>query len=220
VADLCPALPGYHLRALVGRDVRGEVGLYPARRVLRDPPRAPPFLSRLLPLRACISLLSVCPSLSLFCARRAPAKMMRNAEISKNLKGTPLCATSKNLIGAPLRANRCREMPRGRRVFLCGAWPQFGTYYVQNALDKTSQSTPFFRTERYLSALGVRHAVAPYPVLLRSAPVLRYVLPVNRRGTGWRWERKSVRLASTATVKSIDPDAFMRSWTKLPVITF
>ena len=103
---------------------------------------------------------------------------------------------------------------------MCGAWPQFGTYYVQNALDKTLQSTPFFSTERYLSALGVRHAVAPYPVLLRSAPVLRYVLPVNRRGTGWRWERKSVRLASTATVKSIDPDAFMRSWTKLPVITF
>ena len=91
---------------------------------------------------------------------------------------------------------------------------------MQNALDKTLQSTPFFSTERYLSALGVRHAVAPYPVLLRSAPVLRYVLPVNRRGTGWRWESKSVRLASTATVKSIDPDAFMRSWTKLPVITF
>jgi hypothetical protein len=32
------SLPGYLLRALVGRDVRGEVGLYPARRVLRDPP--------------------------------------------------------------------------------------------------------------------------------------------------------------------------------------
>ena len=31
------SLPGYLLRALVGRDVRGEVGLYPARRVLRDP---------------------------------------------------------------------------------------------------------------------------------------------------------------------------------------
>ena len=42
VADLCLALPGYYLRALlVGRDVRGEVGPYPARRVLRDPPSAP-----------------------------------------------------------------------------------------------------------------------------------------------------------------------------------
>src|SRR5215204_7493093 len=57
------SLPGYLLRALVGWDVRGEVGLYPARRVLRDPPSAP--FSRLLPLRACISLLSACPSLPL-----------------------------------------------------------------------------------------------------------------------------------------------------------
>jgi hypothetical protein len=95
------SLPGDLLRALVGRDVRGEVGPYPARRVLRDPPSAP--FSRLLPLRACISLLSVCPSLSLFCARRAPAKMLRNAEISKNLSK------------APLRANCCR----GVGAFLC-----------------------------------------------------------------------------------------------------
>src|SRR5215217_2779735 len=110
------SLPGYLLRALVGWDVRGEVSLYPARRVLRDPPPSAPF-SGLLPLRACISLLSVCPSLFLFCARHAPAKMLRNAEISKNLKGTPLFVQSQNLSGAPLRANRCREMPRGRRVF-------------------------------------------------------------------------------------------------------
>ena len=30
-------MPGYLLRALGGRDARGEVGPYPARRVLRDP---------------------------------------------------------------------------------------------------------------------------------------------------------------------------------------
>jgi hypothetical protein len=109
VADLYPALPGYHLRALVGRDVRGEVGPYPARRVLRDPPRAPPFLSRLLPLRACISLPSVCPSLPLFCARRAPAKMPKNAEISKNLRGNPaLCAISKSQRGPATR----KPLPR------------------------------------------------------------------------------------------------------------
>src|SRR5215217_6899634 len=95
------SLPGYLLRALVGRDVRGEVGPYPARRVLCDPPSAP--FSRLLPLRACISLLSVCPSLSLFCARYAPAKILRNTEISKNLSK------------APLRANCCR----GVGAFLC-----------------------------------------------------------------------------------------------------
>src|SRR5215212_8000684 len=136
VADLCPALPGYHLRALVGRDVRGEVGPYPTRRVLRDP-LAPPFLSRLLPLRACISLPSVCPSLPLFCARRAPAKMLRNAEISPISRGPRSMCNLKKLIGAPPRANRCREMPRGRRVFVCGAWFRFGTYYVQNALYKT-----------------------------------------------------------------------------------
>jgi hypothetical protein len=86
----------------------------------------------------------------------------------------------KNLIWAPLRANRCREMPRGRRVIVCGARPQFGTDYVQNALYKTLDPTPFSSIERYLSALGVRHAVGPYPVLLRSAPILGYVplLPV------------------------------------------
>ena len=158
MADLCPAISSG--RSWVGMFAERSVSTPPAA-CCATPPSAP--FSRLLPLRACISLLSVCPSLSLFCARRAPAKMMRNAEISKNLKGTPLCA------------NRCREMPRGRRVFLCGAWPQFGTYYVQNALDKTLQSTPFFSTERYLSALGVRHAVASYPVLLSLAPVLGYV---------------------------------------------
>src|SRR5215213_8818095 len=75
------SLPGYLLQALVGRDVRGEVGLYRARRVLRDPPSAP--FSCLLPRRACIPLPSVCPSLLLFCARRAPAKILRNTEISK-----------------------------------------------------------------------------------------------------------------------------------------
>src|SRR5215210_8999258 len=63
------SLPGYLLPALVGRDVRGEVGLYPAA-CCATPPSAP--FSRLLLLRACLSLLSVCPSLSLFCARRAP----------------------------------------------------------------------------------------------------------------------------------------------------
>ena len=113
------SLPGDLLRALVGRDVRGEVGLYPARRVLRDPPSAP--FPRLLPRRACISLLSVCPSLPLFGERRAPAKILRNAEISKNLSR------------APLRANCCR----GVGAFLCGAWFRFGTDYVQNAPDKT-----------------------------------------------------------------------------------
>jgi hypothetical protein len=72
----------------------------PVRRVLRDP--LAPF-SRLLPLRACIPLPSVCPSLLLFCARRAPAKILRNTEISKNLSK------------APLRANCCR----GVGAFLC-----------------------------------------------------------------------------------------------------
>src|SRR5215218_10439831 len=143
--------------------------------------------------------------------------MLRSRKISRG----PRYVQSQKISAGPRYVQTAAEKCRGvGAFFVCGAWPQFGTYYVQNALDKTLQSTPFFSTERYLSALGVRHAVAPYPVLLRSAPVLRYVLPVNRRGTGWRWERKSVRLASTATVKSIDPDAFMRSWTKLPVITF
>jgi hypothetical protein len=120
----------------------------------RPPCRATPLcpFSRLLLLRACISLPSVCSSLP-FCARCAPAKMMRNDEISRIS------------VGAPLRANRCRELLRGRRVFVCGAWSQFGTYYMQNALYKTLHPTPFSSTERYLSALEVGMRLPPYPVL-------------------------------------------------------
>src|SRR5215207_10477735 len=145
------SLPGDLLRALVGRDVRGEVGLYPARCVLRDPPSAP--------FRACcpggrVSLLSVCPSLSLFCARRAPAKMLRNTEISKNLKGTPLCAISKNLSGAPLRANRCREMPRGRRVFCVVLGPSSGLTMCKTHLIKPYNPPPFLGPSAISQRLG------------------------------------------------------------------
>jgi hypothetical protein len=89
------SLPGYHLRALVrgsGCSWRGR-SLYPPAACCATPLERP-FLSRLVPLRACISLLSVCPSLPLLCARHAPAKMLRNAEISKNLRVTPLCVRS------------------------------------------------------------------------------------------------------------------------------
>jgi hypothetical protein len=113
-ARLCPAITSG----------RSWVGMFAERSVPTPPaaccasPLAPPFLSRLLPLRACISLPSVCPSLPLFCARRAPAKTMRNAEISNISRGPRSMCDLKNLIGAPPRANRCRELPRGRRVFV------------------------------------------------------------------------------------------------------
>jgi hypothetical protein len=112
---------------------------------------------------------------------------MRNAEISKKIKGTPLCAISKNLSGAPLLANRCREMPRGRRAFVWCLVP-IRADYVQNHLIKPEIAPPFFSTERYPSAPGVRHAVAPYPVLLRSALVVLGPCPpltgVARAGGG------------------------------------
>jgi hypothetical protein len=131
VADLCPALPGYHLRALVVWDVRGEeVGLSTRRPRAGRPPSAP--FSRLLPPRACISLPSVCPSLPLFCARRAPAKMLRNAEISNISRGPQSMCNLKNLIG-PRHAQTAAEKCRGVGAFVCGAWFRFGTDYVQNA---------------------------------------------------------------------------------------
>src|SRR5215211_6174879 len=87
----------------------------------------------------------------------------------------------KNLIWAPLRANRCREMPRGRRVIVCGARPQFGTDYVQNALYKTLDPTPFLASSAISERFwGSACGWPVYPVLLRSAPILGYVplLPV------------------------------------------
>jgi hypothetical protein len=88
-------------------------------------------------------------------------------------------------------------------------------------LDKTIHPTLFSIIERSISQrLGFGMRLARIPYSSAGHPYSAMSSPVNRRGTGWRWERKSVRLASTATVKSIDPDAFMRSWTKLPVITF
>src|SRR5215213_10618737 len=71
----------------------------------------------------------------------------------------------KNLIWAPLRANRCREMPRGRRVIVCGARPQFGTDYVQNALYKTLDPAPFLASSSISErlGLGMRLARVPYP---------------------------------------------------------
>src|SRR5215212_5554306 len=48
--------------------------------------RARPLFALAAPEGVYLSLLSVCPSLPLFCARRAPAKMMRNAEKCRDLE--------------------------------------------------------------------------------------------------------------------------------------
>src|SRR5215208_5707181 len=98
--------------------------------------------------------------------------MPRSRKISR---GPRSMCDLKNLIGAPLRANRCREMPRGG-AFLCVVLgSNSGLTMCKTHPYKTLDPTPFFSTERYLSALGVRHAVGQYPVLIRSAPVLGYV---------------------------------------------
>src|SRR5215213_1797332 len=117
--------------------------------------------------------------------------MMRSRKISGGHRS--MC-NLKNLSGGPLRANRCRELPRGIGAFLCMVLgPNSGLTICKTHPDKTLHPTPFFSTERYLWALGVRHAVAQYPVLLRLAPVLRYVLPVSRHGTPGRSERAEQR---------------------------
>ena len=79
VADLSARLSSPVARSWVGMFVERSVSL-PARRVLGDPPRARPLSFALAaPEGVYLSLLSVCPSLPLLCARHAPAKMLRNA---------------------------------------------------------------------------------------------------------------------------------------------
>src|SRR5215212_9770137 len=100
VADLCPALPGYHLRALVGRDVRGEVGPYPARRVLRDPPSAPFSFALAAPEGVYLSAVGVPispPLLRAACPRQNDEKC-RDLE---HLKGTPVYVQSQKAHRGP-----------------------------------------------------------------------------------------------------------------------
>ena len=93
--SLCPALPGYHLRALVVWDVRGEeVGPYPARRVLRGPPSAPFSFALAAPEEGVyLSAVGVpisTPLLRAACPRQNDEKC-RDLE---HLKGTPLYVQS------------------------------------------------------------------------------------------------------------------------------
>jgi hypothetical protein len=198
VADLCPAISSG--RSWVGMFAERSVSTPPAA-CCATPPSAP--FSRLLPLRACISLLSVCPSLSLFCAWRAPAKMMRNAEISKNLKGTPLCAISKNLSGAPLRANRCREMPRGRRVFCVVLGPSSGLTMCKTHLIKPYNPPPFLVPSAISQRLGfgmrlprIPYSSARHPYSAMSSPLTGVARAGGGRGSPFAWllQRRSKAL--------------------------
>jgi hypothetical protein len=85
-----------------------------------------------------------------------------------------LCAISKFKISSqPRYVQTAAENCRGVGAFLCVVLgPDSGPTMCEMHLYKTLDPTPFSSTERYPSALGVRHAVAPYPVLLRSAPVV------------------------------------------------
>src|SRR5215212_8396939 len=94
----------------------------------------------------------------------------------------------KNLIGAPLRANRCRELPRGRRVIVCGAWFRFGTDYVQNALYKTLDPTPFLASSAVSERLGfgMRLARIPYSSARHPCSALCPPLTGVARASGGR----------------------------------
>jgi hypothetical protein len=179
VADLCPAI--FSGRSWVGMFAERSVSTLPTA-CCATPPSAP--FSRLLPLRACISLLSVCPSLSLFCARRAPAKMLRNAEISKNLRAGPRYVQT--------AAEKCR----GVAAFFC-VWclvPIRGATMCKTHLIKPYNPPPFLVPSAISERLGfgmrlarIAYSSARQPYSAMPSPV------INRRGTGWRWERKSER---------------------------
>jgi hypothetical protein len=98
----------------------------------------------------------------------------------------------KNLIWAPLRANRCREMPRGRRVIVCGARPQFGTDYVQNALYKTLDPTPFLASSAISERLGFGMRLARIPCSSARHPYSA-MSHFYRCGTDWRGELPTVK---------------------------
>ena len=102
------SLPGYLLRALVVWDVRGEVGLYPAA-CWATPLERPLSFALAAPEGVYLSAIGIPISLPLCCARRAPAKMMRNAEISKNLRVTPLYVRSQKSQRGPAT---CKPLPR------------------------------------------------------------------------------------------------------------
>jgi hypothetical protein len=75
-------------------------------------------------------------------------------------------------------------------MFVCGAWFRFGGVTMcKTHLDKTLHPAPFLSSSaRSLSAFGVRHAVGPYRVLLRLAPLLGSMSHFYRPGTDWRSE--------------------------------
>ena len=119
--SLCPAISS-GCSSWVGMSAERSVSL-PARRVLGDPPRARPLSFALgAPEGVYLSLLSVCPSLPLFCARRAPAKMMRNAEKCRDLEksqgGPALCAIS-TISSGPRYVQTAAENCRGVGALLC-----------------------------------------------------------------------------------------------------
>jgi hypothetical protein len=160
--SLCPAISSG----------RSWVGMFAERSVPTPPaaccatlPSAP--YSRLLPLRACISLPSVCPSLPFLraaCPRQNAEKcreMLRSQKISA---GPTTCELL---------------LRRSRRIFVCGGWFRLGGVTMcKTHLDKTLDPAPFLASSApSLGAFGVRYTVGPYRVLLRLAPVLSALCP-------------------------------------------
>jgi hypothetical protein len=97
----------------------------------------------------------------------------------------------KNLSGGPLRANRCREMPRGIGAFLCMVLgPNSGLTICKTHPDKTLHPTPFFSTERSISGrlgFGMRLPSIPYssawhPYSAMSSPLAGTECPAEANG--------------------------------------
>src|SRR5215212_9393715 len=85
--------------------------------------------------------------------------MLRSQKISAGPRSMCDLKTS----AGPRYVQTAAEKCRGVGAFVCVVLgPDSGLTMCKTHPDKTLDPTPFFSTERYLWALGVRHAVGPY----------------------------------------------------------
>jgi len=130
--------------------------------------------------------------------------MMRNAEISKNLKGTPLYVQSQKISAGPRYVQTAAEKCRGVGAFFCVVLgPSSGLTMCKTHLIKPYNPPPFLVPSAISQRLGfgmrlprIPYSSARHPYSAMSSPLTGVARAGGGRGSPFAWllQRRSKAL--------------------------